>query len=494
MKKATFLWWFIVAAAIMLGGCSENSPSGPGEGGKQASEQRHFVWNAMNFWYYWQADVPQLADNHRYFKGDQAFESYLRGFANPDSLFQSLLYKKDRFSYFIPNYKTFNNQSEGKFTGPGFAYGYVRIANSPRIFGYVQYIVPDSPADKAGLKRGDIFMKVDGTALSLQNYQGALSGQSSYTLTLGKIKGNSIASTDSTITIQTAHFTKDPVFHHTVIDTDGTKIGYLVYNAFHTNRYKELNNVFGTFKAKGISALILDLRYDGGGALMTAQLLGGMISGEDSLNEFAKLKFNDKRSAQDTTVGFLNDVPVINDQGKEINTIPMNSLSINQVYILIGRGTASASEALISGLKPYMNVTLVGDTTIGKNHGEYILYDNPPFYIGKKGANPKTKFAIVPMAFKITNKNHLDYSSGFAPDYEVDEISYLNHLPPLGSPKDPLASKAISLILGKSGAVQPQARLLQPHFNGELIKDSRNLRPQGNMMYLLPGMFKKAEK
>ena len=510
MKKLIFFHGLLLSLLILLAGCDNSSPTGSGTSSSPASGQRQFVWNAMNYWYYWQSDVPELADNHQHFSSDQAFQDYLKGFANPDSLFQSLRYKPgnvDQFSYFIPDYKKYNNQNKGIYAALGFNYGYVVLADHYTVIGYVQYIVPGSPADSAGLKRGTVFWKVDGNKLNVNNYQQYLrDDQSPHTLTLAKVQNNTIVQTDSTVTIQSRKLTEDPVFYHTVIDTSNTKIGYLVYNAFQTNSHKELNKVFGTFASKGINTLILDLRYNGGGSLLTSEVLGSMISGKGPSDEFAELSYNSKRSSLNSKIYFLNKVPIANSsgtfdtnsQGDYTNTIPMNKLSINNVYILISQSTASASEALINALKPYMNVTLVGTKTIGKNHGEITLYDEPkdaatPPYTDVNKANPNTKFALAPLIFKITNKNHNDYPNGFKPDIKVDEVNYLGNLPPLGSLKDPLVSKAISQITGgQTTTAQSRANLTrQGRFQGTFLKDNRDLRPHGKEMNIPSVMLKK---
>jgi hypothetical protein len=501
MKRSGLIYSLVLAAVVLLSACSDHSsPTSMHSLAQQALQKKQFVWNAMNYWYYWQTDVPQLADNHSHFRNNQAFRDYLASFVNPDSLFQSLRYKPhivDNFSFFIKNYKKYNRQSRGIFAALGFEYGYIELADNYTIVGYVQYIIPGSPAAKAGLKRGEVFTKVDGTSLNISNYQNILRSQSAHTLTMAIDKNGRIKETGEKVTVKSKRLTRNPVFYHTVINEKNIKIGYLVYNAFHTNSHKALNKVFGTFKSKNINTLILDLRYNGGGALITARLLGSIISGEGSSAKFAELRFNKKRAAQnDTTVNFLNKLPIINKQGKIINrSEPINKLAISDVYILIGQGTASASEALINALEPYMHVVLIGTKTIGKNHGEITLYNEDPPYTDVKKADHNTKFALSPMLFKIVNpKNKTipndDYSGGFKPDYRVNELNYLDHLPPLGSIKDPLVRKAISLIIGTSRrAVKPQARFAGGTFRGRLINSSRELRPHGARMTLLPGML-----
>src|SRR5699024_2177901 len=112
-----------------------------------------------------------------------------------------------------------------------------------------------------------------------------------------------------------------------------------------------------------------------------------------------------------------------------------------------------------------------GSTTIGKNHGEFTLYDEDPPYTDMDKANPDTKFALSPMIFEITNKNHNQYSDGFAPDIKIREVDHLENLPPLGSFKDPLVSKAISQITGRTaaGKARLQASRVYQKFPGRLV-------------------------
>src|SRR5699024_11143333 len=118
---------------------------------------------------------------------------------------------------------------------------------------------------------------------------------------------------DSTVTIASRKVTEHPVYEAQVIDTSGTKIGYLMYNAFQGNSHQRLNEVFNDFKSDGIEQLVLDLRYNGGGSVLTSQLLSSLISGLSSSDEFAKFTYNSKRSQKEESVYFLDEVPIQND-------------------------------------------------------------------------------------------------------------------------------------------------------------------------------------
>jgi len=175
----------------------------------------------------------------------------------------------------------------------------------------------------------------------------------------------------------------------------------------------------------------------------------------------------------------------------------MNKLNLDHLYVLTGSGTASASEMVINGLKPYIDVTLIGEQTVGKDVGSVTLYDSPPYYSNKENLNPDHKAAMQPIVVKLFNSEGNDYSHhssirsngnvGFPADYAVREIDHLEDLPPLGDPDDPLLHEALQVITGSSVAQQKIA----PPFNGKIFKDSRDLKPFGKDMRLNPGTVKK---
>src|SRR5699024_9768092 len=128
---------------------------------EEASAEKQFVWEGMNYWYLWQQEVPELGDD--YFETEQAYHEYLNGFADAEALFEALQYRDDRFSWFIEDYEQQEQAFQGISKSFGFSFGLVGISGSNDIFGYVQYVLPDSPAERAGLERGDLFTGVNGT-------------------------------------------------------------------------------------------------------------------------------------------------------------------------------------------------------------------------------------------------------------------------------------------------------------------------------------------
>ncbi len=525
MKKLRLIW--IVLMAVIFFSCSDSGPTNPdpGEnGGEEPASEKQFVWDAMNYWYYWQGDVPELADD--YFENDDEFFSYLNGFNTAEDVFNSLLYQDDDFSFFIDDYEEYQDERDGVYAALGFNYGFVYISDT-ELMGYVRYVIPNSPADDAGLKRLDLFTEVDGTTITENNYLSLLTSDSEHELTMVHLERTDDGFTiveDSTATVASEEVVEDPVLKTEIIDTSGVKIGYISYNAFRDNYHSRLNDVFGEFKSENIEELVLDLRYNGGGSVLTSQLLSSLISGYGSSDEYAELSYNDKRSSRSRDLYFLDEVPLQNDEGEFeqdnegnfINSEPMNNLSLSSLYVLTSRSTASASEAVINSLNPYIDVTVIGLKTVGKDEGSLTLYDASPPYLDDSDANPDHKKAIQPIVSKILNSVGEAYPDGFTPDgYDpnanqgsggcvddnndncVNEITINNLIerPALGSPDEPLLARAIAIITGqitkqKSSSVEANYPKLHEI---EMINGMQDLRPNGNGMYLEPFMMPKED-
>ena len=237
-----------------------------------------------------------------------------------------------------------------------------------------------------------------------------------------------------------------------MLELDGVKVGYLVYNQFVDNNtyHEEMNDVFGEFKSAGINDLVLDLRYNGGGSVKTSVMLASLIYGAGGPNDiFTISQYNHQIEQSLTSNGvelneyFISSLP-------DSNT-PLNRLSLNRVFILTSGNTASASELIISGLDPYIDITLIGTTTVGKNLGSTTLYDSPNFRKTPDNSDvnhTNSTYAIQPIITRFTNIEDIDYRDGFEPNIKVSEINYLEDLPALGDPSEPLLAEALGVITG----------------------------------------------
>ena len=448
------------------------------------NEVNEFIWKSMNFWYYWQSDVPQLSDD--IYTSEAALNEFLNNYSSPEALYEALLLRGDDFSIIYPDYEVLEELSQGTGTTFGFRAALINPRGTEQVFGFVKFVSDGGPADNAGIVRGDIFTAVDGTELNLDNFSSLLFGRESYTLTLGEYVDNVAVSTDRTAAITAVKLTENPIVLSKVLEDNGSKVGYLLYNQFiFDDRYhQELNNVFGTFRAEGVSELVLDLRYNGGGRITTAQVLASMVySGASSTDVFASVVYNEKLNAtfagQDLNYYFFDRLPNTED--------PINQLDISRVFILTSKSTASASELIIAGLSAYMDVTIVGDTTVGKNVGSVLLYDSPAETYLDKGPdlNPNHRYAIRPIISQFANSNGFtDYINGFLPDITINENTLVGTIRPLGDPDEALLEAALNAIAGvaRFSPVAQNSPFITVHdsepkdkFFESVILDSKNL-------------------
>lgn len=425
MKKLLFLFVFLFVFA-----CKDDIDDSVLVTTTENLEIEDFIYKVMNYWYLWQEDVPNLADNR--FSNDKEYTAFLQSFDGPEELFDSLQIIEDKYSYITNDYVAFLESQKGIALGSGMVFGLVRLSEgSSEIFGYVRYVLPDSDAKTKGIKRGDIFSHVNGVKLSDTNYLGLLfSNAPSYTIGLATISNSQITTTGESVALNNSQQTEQSVHIAKVIEYDGKKVGYLMYNGFIEPQEDNLRAAFTTFSAAQIDELVVDLRYNSGGRVSTAQLMAGLIAGEHGDKIFGRLIFNEKRSAQNNEISITN---------TDIR------LGLSRVFFLTTKSAASASEMIINGLKPYMNVIQIGDKTAGKDVGSNPFLD----IIDDKGTvNPNHAYLLLPITFKYYNSDGIgDYSDGLTPTIMLPET--LSNLGLLGDVNEPLLKKALDVISGR---------------------------------------------
>lgn len=463
MKKA-----FLTALAftLFMTACNKDDAPTPEPTVELKSKINDFTWKAMNSWYNWQTNVPNLSDAKDNNQND--YYTYLNGFDTPQSLFESLIYQKgttDRFSWFIEDYVAQQQAFQGITKSFGARYQLVAIGDKLVVI-YVRYVSPNSPADKAGIKRGDLINAIDGIVMTETNYRTATAKLSNETVTFSIVENDGKTKKEDK-TITSAVVSDNPIYLTKVFENiNGKKVGYLVYNGFRSSYNDELNAAFGELKSAGIDELILDLRINGGGSVETSAYLASMIKASAKTDKFAELKFNSKHTNENGSYSFNNTLNVYNSEGKKIREENINRISgLTKLYVLTSNSTASASEMIINGLKPFMEVKTIGTTTYGKNVGSITLYDSPrsgyvnPKFISRNNPlrqeiidefnNNTHKNAMQPIVFQIYNKlNQSDYTQGFAPDIEVKEPRYWNNILPLGNENEIVLKTALDHIRG----------------------------------------------
>ncbi|CAM4137687.1 S41 family peptidase [Gillisia limnaea] len=434
-------------------------------------EVENFIYRGMNDIYLYKAHVPALADD--YFESEEEKINFLENFSSPSNLFERLMADQDRFSYLIEDYREMNKMSTNK-TGTGMEFGLSAYgSDGTDVFGFVKLVLPNSSAAAKGVERGMIFTRINGTSLTSSNFR-SLASLSNFSIGLAEIDGNQIRELDRTISLNTGAFSANPVGEAKILNVSGRKVGYLYYDSFDQDFDEELNAAFSTFKGAGVSDLVLDLRYNGGGSVRTATDLAAMITGQFANQVFMIEEWNEKYQTH-----FEQNDPerLKNNFNTQIRTgTGINSLNLNRVFVLTTKETASASELIINGLNPYIDVIHIGDVTTGKFQASVAIYDSPDFSKDSNGLNTNHHYAMQPLVLKSSNKNNVsDFVNGLNPDHELPED--VTNLGVLGDPNEPLLKLAIDIIQGNRSSV-PNVKTYTR------VGNSKMFEPEYQKMYI----------
>ena len=416
----------------------------------------NFIYRGLNYFYLYKADTPELANDN--FANQGELNTFLNSFETPESLFSFLKSPQDRFSLLVANYNELEDALNGVSLNNGMEFGLVYYPNnSSNIFGYVLYVLPGTDAESKNLERGMIFNSINGQQINDTNFSELLS-LNSYEIALATFDGITITPTGESIALVKQQYTENPILIAETLTVQGQKIGYLMYNAFTRDFDAQLNAVFAQFKADGISDLVIDLRYNGGGSVETAIDLSSMVTGQFYNQVFVNEEWNADRQAEYASPKLFNN---------EIFTgEAINSLNLTKAYVLTTKRSASASELVINGLNPYINMMQVGDTTTGKYQASFLLYDAPAPNFSKSQANPGHTYAMLPLVFKTSNVlGFTDYAEGLFPNIQLKE-NYTN-LGILGDVNEPLLAAALNDILS---IPQPQPKTNVQQWN-ELLEN-----------------------
>ena len=411
-----------------------------------------FVWKGMNAVYLYKAEKPDLADDR--FTNSSDYLNYIFSYDTPESLFENLIHERatvDRFSWITDDYIALQQQLNGVSKSNGLEYNFYFVPGSTsEIFGIIKLVLNNSVADDLGLQRGQLFTAVDGVTLT-ENNVSALLNQDTYTLNFADYNDNgttddtsddSIAINNTTSSLTKTAYTENPVHLTEVIDLGGENLGYLMYNGFTADFNSQLNDAFAEFAANNIQHLVLDLRYNPGGSVNTAALLGSMITGNFTGEVFSKLEYNDNLQANNTNYNFTTTF--------DGNTI--NSVNLNKIYVLTTGRTASASEMIINSLSEYINVVQIGSTTTGKSQASITIYDSPTFTT--EDINPSHTYAMQPLVAISVNVNDGQVpATGLVPTLGFDKNENYLNFGVLGDVNEPLLATAIADIQASNGRV-----------------------------------------
>ena len=326
---------------------------------------------------------------------------------------------KDRFSFVLSQADADAVFQSGTATSVGFTLK--RDSNNVGINGgiiRIAYVDPNGPAAAAGFKRGMVLATVDGVATSNSIPQAKFDQLFNSAAGTSSVVGvqDTVGGTVHTLTVASANFATSPLIVDKVLPDATT--AYLAYNSFATPVGElQLADAFKRFAAAGVTELVVDLRYNGGGFLDIAAELGYMVAGQaQSIGKvFETFAYNDKRSVDNFTVVFASTIAGFFGNRARAGE-PLSALNLRRVSVLTSGSTCSASEAFISGLRGIdIDVVLVGGTTCGKPYG-FTQADNCTqafFGLEFEGHNNKgvaTPVSGIPATCAATDD--LDHSLG----------------------------------------------------------------------------------
>jgi len=422
----------VFAAVIGFSSCSSDNDN-PGEIDLTNKNTNEWIYKIMDENYLWYDELPA--------------KSSLDLDQSPKTFFEGLLSDKDGrdwqgehlyFSYIEQKHETTKAISE---VDPTYGFDFIAygVENTNYYYARVLYVLPNSPAEEAGLRRDDWISGINGSDNNITDYN-VLNGGDALTVKIRKPNyGQSGWVDKGSLTLPTARvIANNPLFKDSVYVYGDRKIGYLVYNHFSAQAEgatdgaydNQMKTLFSKFKSEGVNEFVLDLRFNGGGLVTSARLLSSLLAPSSALGQiFCTLTYNSKKNTK--------------SEMKFDTTVSGSNLNLNRLYVLTGQFTASASEAVINCLRPYMgenNVRIIGGETLGKAVGS-----NP------YGENESYEWILHPITLKIVNsEGKAEYGQvGFTPDVDIYEYSpYTRELHPLGDTKEILLSTAIGEITG----------------------------------------------
>ncbi|ETR73311.1 MAG: peptidase [Candidatus Magnetoglobus multicellularis str. Araruama] len=342
--------------------------------------QSMFVHTMIQMMYLWKDDLPRV-DTNDFFEHATSLD-----FLN------WLIVPKDRWSCIVPK-KAFDDYAmNSAYVGLGF-YIARDMANQLRIC----FVYPDSPAANAGLHRGDIIYEINGQpADDIHSQYDFIFGENVVGEPVDMTIKNELNET-RTIKMTNSELKLVSNLYSTIIDRNSLSIGYLVFNNFVQSSIQELNTIFAYFKDNQVDDLILDLRYNSGGIIDIAQYLASLIAGDAVANQiFCQVQYNANNKGLNETYGFLS---------------LKNSLNLSRLIVITTQASCSASEMVINGLEPYIDVIVIGNRTCGKPVG----MNNYPF----------CDSYLFPIVFEVVNAHGVgDYYDGITVDCPaMDDIS-----------------------------------------------------------------------
>ena len=468
-KKMLAMMLAVLFGGGIFMGCSDDAPvDEPGGGSKPQVQTDEIIYanqfgkEVLDLYYYWCDEISADLKNWD-----------IRTTEDPIAKVDEIRYHEgekyiDKWTMLTDDMASFNSSVGGVSTTYGWNLTvWLLKEGSTQCIGVVNFVHAGTPAAEAGIQRGDIIIGLNGTELTTENYLD-LYYSSNLTVSLGRldVESNTLVSQDKTLELTARTCYEDPVLCDSIYEFEGKKVGYLAYSSFDLASIDKLVDIGRKFKAAGIKELVLDLRYNGGGYVITENVLASMFAPQEAVDQkkvFEREVYNDQMTAagygEPTCLETEFSYP---DVGVNVSTKDAN-IGLEKIYGLIGSGSASASEALLGGLMPYMDVRLIGSQSHGKYCTGWMLGAEDAY----KGNCPKEikDWGIYVMVSIYQNADGETpcMPDGLTPDIQVTDDSMLPYQ--LGDVNEPLLRAALEEA-GRTydDAATVQTRSLVPRF------------------------------
>ena len=451
----------LIISGYVITGCTkeEGNSDNSGDKSKITEETRYanrFAREALEIYYYWNEEISKDLNQLDPEKN-----------SDPIATVEKIRYHDgtneiDKWTMLTDNMDEFTSSVEGVTT----TYGYTPIVyrlskESNEVIAAVAFVSENSPAEKAGIKRGDLIYKIDGKTLTTENYLD-LFYSSQIKLSMAKLDGNTITPTTE-LSLEAVKMYENPILCDSVYNLDGKKVGYLAYSSFDLKSIPELINICKEFKNEGIKELILDLRYNGGGYVITENVLASMFAPQVNVTNkdvFEKEDYNEfftkyyEQEGISTITRFQTEYNY-EDMDLNVSTKDAN-IGLEKIYGIITGNSASASEALLSGLMPYMDIELIGEQSHGKYCTGWMLaaedaYDKVPQVIKDWG------IYVMVSIYKNANDETPCMPNGLTPNVEAEDNPLETYQ--LGDENEAM----LRVALEKAGKVYPASRTQETH-------------------------------
>ena len=499
MKRITQLLGSLLIILIVAAACSKESyepnptpGDGNGSGGgtetpaisAEIQKASEFAQGALGIYYLWKDEIAS------------AIVSQLdpETCTDPVATVKAIRYKQgggynskqdeDRWSQLFDDITPFQESVDGISTthGMNLSVGSFNDTNPQSYFFVVNFTYEDSPAAKAGVKRGDIIISYNGSDITDKNLDDAYYGVGTGEYGLGSWEPDGIHDKGKSVSMTAVKMYLNPIVCHKTFDVNGKKVGYLMYDSFDLDSAGKLIDICKQFKSEGVTELIIDLRYNGGGYVFTEELLASTFApasnvkaGDLYMQEIYNDVLTEAFSKQDGKNFNKTYLSFDHEMGEEsskdylkYNTEDAN-IGLNRIYAIVSSNTASASESLLVGLSPFVDIVTIGQQSHGKYCTGYILgvenlYETPPAIISKWG------IYVMISTYADRNGNNIARPIGIVPSIEENDTPWEGFA--IGNENESMLRAALTAA-GKQYSVLATTRSLDmmPHFELKMLHD-----------------------